>query len=261
MYEPLVHVRELAEQVRTYIGADDPGPDTDDHVEIAFYWVERYCEWKGYTYYSIAQITKLAERGWLCRWRVPSIIDSNRRAPIPKEDPLAYDPVARAARRICIDDMLVKTPEELLEAAEQEARHGDLDTADLPTSKEELHEHLKKIAPALQGRYKFLDEWKWRELGREWCRPGYLRTEYWEKADTRQGLWAFPAFGVRRREKVNQSAWRVWEKVKILEKVAEMLSDPLVHGVQRGEARELREAVETLSIADMSSRRCDRAKE
>jgi hypothetical protein len=258
MYDPIAHILELAEKVRKHIGDDDPGPDTDDPVETAFYWLERYCESRGYTYYSRYQsdkptLTKLAERGWFRRWRVPSMVDTNRRAPMPKEDSLAHDPVARAARRICIDDTLVKTPEELLEAAEQEASQGGLDTADLPASKEELYEHLVKIAPALQSRYMFLDEWKWRELGREWCRPGYLRTEYWENAGTGEGLWAFPAFRVRRSERAHQSAWRVWEKVKVLEKVAESHSEPLVHGVDKGEVRELREAIGTLSIADLYS--------
>lgn len=186
-------------------GVTRTSPDTDDHAEIAFYWVQSYCEWRGYTYYSTSQIakptiTKLAECGWSFRWRVPSIIDPNLRAPMPREDPLAHDPIARAARRICIDDTLVKSPEELLQAAEQEVRRGGFDSPDLPASKEELYEHLVKIASALQSRYMFLDEWKWRERGHEWCRPGYIWTEYWERAGTRQVLWAFPTFRVRRRE-------------------------------------------------------------
>jgi hypothetical protein len=212
--------------------------------------------------YSIAQsdkptIAKLAERGWSRRWRVPSFVDPNRRAPMPKADPLARDPVARAARCACIDQTLVKTPEELLEAARQEAMQAERGygpyTTDPPATTEELYGHLVEIAPALQGRHMFLDELKWRELEREYFQPGYLRTEYWENAGTGQALWAFPAFRVRRSERANQSAWAVWEKVKRLEKVAEALCEPLDHGVDKGESAELREAIDTLSVADMYS--------
>jgi hypothetical protein len=258
MYDRLAPVRKSVEKVRSHIGPDGRGPDTEDPVEVAFYWLERYCESRGYTYYSRAQsdkptIAKLAGRGWFRRWRVPSFVHPNRRAPMPEQDPLAYDPVARAARRVCIDQTLVKTPEELLEAARQEAKGYGPYTTDPPATSEELYEHLVKIAPALQGRHMFLDELKWRELERDWCRPGYLRTEFWQNAGTGRALWAFPAFRVRRSERSNESAWAVWEKVKRLEKVAEHLHEPLFHGVDKGESAELREAIGTLSIADMCS--------
>ena len=58
--------------------------------------------------------------------------------------------------------------------------------------------------------------------------------------------------GAQERE-VQQSAWAVWDKVKRLEKVAEHLHEPLAHGVDKGESAELREAIDTLSIADMCS--------
>jgi hypothetical protein len=85
-------VEELVGIVKNRIGTDEPGPDTDDPVEIAFFWVDRYFESKGYTYYRWAQsvkpeATKLAERGWFFRWQAPSIVDPNRRPPRPKNDP------------------------------------------------------------------------------------------------------------------------------------------------------------------------------
>lgn len=78
------------------------------------------------------------------------MIDPNRRAPTPENDPLEHDLVARVARGAYIDQTLVKTPAELIEEAPKEKRQGELGVTDVPTTLQKLHDHLVKIAPVLQ---------------------------------------------------------------------------------------------------------------
>jgi hypothetical protein len=257
MKDTRARVEELAEIVQRYLGTDEPGPDTDDLVMIANHWVERYFESRGYTYYSPAQSakpekTKVAERGWFRKWRVPSMIDPNRRPPRVKVDPLKEDPVARAIRRIIyIDQTRVKTPEELIAEVRKETRPRESGVTNLPTNARELHHHLVKIAPALQIRRMFVDGelelygMDWRDL-LQISRPGYIRTEYWQSAQTSEGLWVFTAFRVRRRESDREILRSVWEKVKVLEKLAEYVGEPLYHASQENEDPEVRQAVRAL---------------
>jgi hypothetical protein len=276
MKDPRTRVEELVYIVKDRMGTNEPGLDTDDFVEIADYWVERYFESKGYTYYSMAQRakpakTKLAERGWFLRWRVPSILDSKRRPPMPKTNPLEHDPVAKVVRRGYIDRVLVKTPQELIEEARKEAKTGGPDVTNKLANPRELHEHLVKIAPALHTRYRFSEEdvyweppapktgdsdvdedeyfedfWAGRDP-QEIRRSGYVRTEYWESMKTGEALWAFPAFRSGRRASDRGVVWNVWEKVKILEKVAEDLDEPFIHKFDGYEDEQVREALEELS--------------
>lgn len=261
MYDLLTHARETAEEMRVYLGVDDPGPDTDDPMEIADYWIRHYFESRGYTYYSPAHSarparTRLAERGWFRRWRVPSIVDPNRRPPMPEKDPLEHDPLARAARRVCIDQTLVMTPGELLTATGGEAAWLESRPETLPASARELYDHLVEISPALQTRRLFVDDEKWRETFGEgpgiW-KPGYIRTEYWENEKTGEGLWAFTAFRSRRRENDRGVIPGVWEKVKVLEKVAEALEEPLSHRLYESEGAELKRIIETLHLISFSA--------
>ena len=255
----LTRVEELVEIVKDRLDTDEPGPNTNDPSEIAFYWVACYFESKGYTYYARAQsakpvTTKLAERGWFLKWRVPSMVDPNRRPPRPKEDPLYRDPIAIAVRRISIDETLVKTPEELIKEASTKIGRGEPDVADLPATPKELHTHLVRIAPALQTRYRFVDEERLvyglttQEIMRFFSRPGYLRTEYWENVKTGEALWAFTAFRTRTRESDQGVVYYVWEKVKALEKLAEVISEPLNHESKEDEDREVRQVVGALYL-------------
>jgi hypothetical protein len=266
MKDPLAQVQDLVEKVRAHLGADDPGPKTEDPEVIADYWVVRYFESRGYTYYppprsARPETAKLAERGWRRKWRVPSMVDTNRRPPMPRQDPLARDPVARVIRKVYIDQTLVMTPEELLEEAKREARGERLDAAAAPAGRRELHDHLVRIAPGLQTRRLFADEEEVNHFSyfarslprdrREYCRYGYVKTEYWDNAKSGEGLWVFTAFRSRRRAIEGTVVRSVWEKVKILEKVAEHLSEPLHHRPAEEEDGEVREAVKDLSIADL----------
>jgi hypothetical protein len=258
MKDSRAHIAELVDIVKARLGTNGPGPDTENPVRIAFYWVARYFESRGYTFYSNAQAakpekTKLAERGWFRKWRVPSMIDPNRRPPRCKMDPLRRDPIARAARSVYIDQTQVKTPEELIKDAGRTTGRGEPDVADLPANPKELHDHLVEIAPALQTRYRFPEEesvvygMSWREY-MEICRPGYLRTDLWVSAKTEQTLWVFTAFRMRRRASDRGVIWSVWEKVKAIEKLAEDISEPLVHEPEGDEDWEIRQAVETLYL-------------
>jgi hypothetical protein len=255
MNDSHVRVEELVKIVRDYLGTDEPGPKTDDLVMIVFYWVKRYFESRGYTYYCAARSAKpekakLAERGWFLKWRVPSMVDPNRRAPRPEYDPLEDDLIARAIRRVYIDETLVKTPQELIEEGRIEKRREELDLAALPTDPRELNEHLVKIAPALQTRHLFLDEekleWEIEGVYTPIHTAGYVRTEYWESERTGEGLWVFTAYRVRRRESDRRIPSCVWRKVKGLEKLAEYPEEPLGHAPEGDENREVRWAVEAL---------------
>jgi hypothetical protein len=250
-----VRVEELVKIVSNHLGTDEPGPDTDDLEVIANYWVQRYFESKGYTYYSRVQSakpvkTKLAERGWFLKWRVPSMVDPNRRAPRPEYDPLEDDLIARVIRRVYIDKTLVKTPQELIEEGRTEKRREELDLADPPANPWELNEHLVKIAPALQTRHLFLDEekleWEIQGVYTPIHTAGYIRTEYWESAKTGEGLWVFTAYRVRRRESGRRIPSCVWWKVKGLEKLAEYVDEPLNRAPQGDEDQEVRQAVDAL---------------
>jgi hypothetical protein len=165
--------------------------------------------------------------------------------------PLASDPIAKAVRCLYIGETEVKTPEELIKEAHNQTTRGEPDVAGLPANPAQLHEHLVKIACALQTRYWFADEeritygmsfWEYMEISV----PGYIRTEYWESVQTGQGLWAFTAFRTRRRENDRDIIWRVWWKVYDIEKLAETVDEPLSHAPKEDEDPEVRQAVETL---------------
>jgi hypothetical protein len=64
---------------------------------------------------------------------------------------------------------------------------------------------------------------------------------------TGEALWAFPAFRSGRRASDRGVVWNVWEKVKILEKVAEDLDEPFIHKFDGYEDEQVREALEELS--------------
>jgi hypothetical protein len=250
---------------RACIGASEAGPDTDVPFEIADYWITRYFEWMGYTYYPASLSTKpdgakLADRGWFRKWRVPSLLDPNRRPPMPKVDPLEHDPVAMAVRSVRMYRTLVLAPGELLEAASRMSRQSNPGTVDPPTNPRELHDHLVKIARPLQARRLFVDEermfffieryWTLPRDTSKYSRYGYLITEYWENAKTGEGLWAFTAFRSGRNHQGGANARSLWQKVKVLEKVAEDLDEPLRHRLYKKEGTELRETIEIIAPAD-----------
>jgi hypothetical protein len=262
MHDPIAEIRALVEKVRFHIGTDDPAPETEDASEIAAYWIQRYFKSRGYTYYSKTraarpEMAKLAGLGWLRRWRVPSMVDPTRRPPMPKADPLAHDPVAKVVRSLYVVETLVRTPKELIEEAKREAERGESDLQDPPANQRELQDHLVRIAPALQARRMFkdrekvdffldlLDGWLPRDP-RKYSSYGYVRTEYWENVRSGEGLWVFTAFKSGWRADERHILWEVWQKVKVFEKVAESLDEPLEHEPGDDEDRELREAVMTL---------------
>jgi len=262
MHDSVAQVRALIEKIKAHIGAEDLGPETEYASEVAEYWVERYFESRGYTYYPKAlavrpEMAKLAGVGWLRKWRVPSMVDPTRRPPMPKADPLAGDSVAKVVRGLRVVETLVWTPRELIEVAKREVERGESDLQDPPPNPRELQDHLVRIAPALQARRLFVDRGKvsffsdilWGRLPRDprkYSSYGYVRTEYWENAKSGQGLWVFTVFRSGRRESEEFILWDVWEKVKTLEKVAETLGEPLEHDPGEDEDREVREAVRTL---------------
>ncbi len=181
------------------------------------------------------------------------MVDPNRRPPRVKDDPLKEDPVARAVRRIIyIDKTLVKTPEELITEARKETGPRESGVANLPTNAQELHHHLVKIAPALQIRRMFVDG-ELEDYGMDWrdllqiSRPGYIRTEYWQSAQTGKELWVFTAFRVRRRESDREIFRSVWDKVKTLEKLDEEVDLSSIYRALEGdEDPEVRQAVKAL---------------
>ncbi len=267
MNKAMAHVEELVDVIRDHVSAEEPGPDTDDPVGVGFYWFNRYFEQKGYTHYRPEQsakpdVAKLAERGWFRAWRAPSIVDPTRRPPMPKKDPLSLDTVARAIRDASyLPRTLVKTPQELLEAAREEAGEGASAGGSAPADARALHDHLVKIAPALQTRHAFWDvdraNWYLMVFGElplrreKVCRPGYLRTEYWENARTGDGLWAFTACRAGTRETADGAVPSVWYKVKILEKISEVFGDPVRHAATEYESAEVRRALEKLYWVDI----------
>jgi hypothetical protein len=262
MHDPIAEIRVLVGKVRAHIGTDDPGPQTDDPSEVAAYWVERYFESRGYTYYSSAraarpEMAKLAGEGWLRKWRVPSMVDPTRRAPMPKADPLAREPVAKVIRGLRVVETLVRTLQELIGEAKREVERGDPGLQDPPANPRGLQEHLVRIAPALQARRLFVDGEKeaflceffngWLPRNpKKYSSYGYVRTEYWESTKSGEGLWVFTAFKSGWRADERHILWEVWQKVKVFEKVAESLDEPLEHEPGDDEDRELREAVMTL---------------
>jgi hypothetical protein len=145
------------------------------------------------------------------------------------------------------------TPEELIEEARKEHRRGEPEVAEPPANPRALHEHLVKIAPALQTRYLFEDLEKVEQALPGVDNPihtaGYLRTAYWENAKTGEGLWVFTAFKVRRRANDRRVIPSVWKKVKLLGKLAEHFHEPF-HGFEGYEDEEVREALKELSWTD-----------
>jgi hypothetical protein len=267
MKDLYARIEELVEVVRDRLGTDDPGPETHDPGEIASYWIVRYLESRGYTYsvgtLAIKPSIKLAERGWFRKWRVPNMIDPNRRPPKPKADPLRDDPVAMIARRNYIDETRVYTPEELINAlismVGRKNRRWEPDPAAIPADPKELYEHLLRIAPALQTRRWFVEDRElenWGMSPREYMEislPGYIRTEYWQNVKTGEGLWVFTAFRTRRRESDRAVVSYVWDKVAALEKIVEDLFDPFPDGIKPYEDAEISNAVEELCfIRNMS---------
>jgi hypothetical protein len=260
-------IEELVVVVKDRLGTDDPGPETQDPWEISSYWLIRYLESRGYTY-SVGTLfknprIKLAERGWFRKWRVPSMIDPNRRPPKPKEDPLREDAVAGVLRGIYIDKTLVYTPEELISElsikAGRKNRRWEPDPATVPENPKGLYEHLLRIAPALQCRRWFLDEelLDWGMSYEEYMEisvPGYIRTEYWENVKTGEGLWAFTAFRTRRRESDRAVNSYVWGKVAAREKIVEDLLDPFPDGIEPYEDAEFRNALIDLCLIRTMSR-------
>jgi hypothetical protein len=251
-------IEDLVEVVRDRLGTNDSGPETHDPGEIASYWVVRYLESRGYTYsvgtLAINPRIKLAEKGWFRKWRVPSMIDPNRRPPKPKVDPLREDPVAMIARRNYIYETRVYTPEELISVlmsmVGRKNRRWAPGPATIPANPKELYEHLQRIAPALQTRRWFVDREleDWGISFMEISVPGYLMTEYWENVKTVEGLWAFTAFRTRRRESDRAVVSYVWDKVAAREKIVEDLFDPFPDNIKPYEDAEICKVVEALCL-------------
>jgi hypothetical protein len=176
---------------------------------------------------------------------------------MPKADPLVGNPVAKVVRGLRVVETLVRTPWELIEEAAREVEWGDPGLHAPPSNPRELQEHLVRIAPSLQARrlfvdrekedfhYEFLNGWLPRNPSK-YSSHGYVGTEYWESAKSGEGLWVFTAFKSGWRKDEKHILWEVWEKVKVLEKVAEGLNEPLEHELGDDEDREVREAVSTL---------------
>jgi hypothetical protein len=231
MSTKIEQVLERAEAVRRLVGTDDPGPDTDDPDEIGVYWLVRYFESRGCTFYSAAhsakpEVAKLAERGWFRKWRVPNLIDPNGRPPMPTLDPLWRNPVARVARRVYLGGALAMTPGEILQEAGREANGPRYYVDKPPADAKELHDHLVKIAPALQTRCMLVDEERIYRMDDYVRRAGYVKTEYWESEKTGETLWAFAGFRSRRPENERQFAQGAWEKARVLEKVVDYYAPP-----------------------------------
>lgn len=251
-------IEEFVGVVKDRLGTDDPGPESHDPGEIASYWIVRCLESWGYTYCAkslfVPPRIKLAKRGWFRKWRVPSMIDPNRRPPKPREDPLRKDAVAGVARSMYIDETTVYTPEELINslisAAGRKDKRWEPDPATVPANPRELYEHLLRIAPALQSRDRFIDRElvDWGASFMQMSAPGYVRTEYWENARTGEGLWAFTAFRTRRRESDRAVVSYLWAKVAAREKLVEDLLDPFPDGIKPFEDAEFRKAVEWLCM-------------
>ena len=171
-------------------------------------------------------MAKLAERGWFRKWRVPNLIDPNRRPPMPTLDPFERDPVARVARRVYLGGALAMTPGEILEEAAKEANGPRYQVDEPPADAKELYDHLVKIAPALQTRQILEDEERIYRRDYYVRGAGYVKTEYWENAKTGEALWAFAGFRSKRREDERQFARGAWEKVRVLEKVVDCDAPP-----------------------------------
>jgi hypothetical protein len=65
-----------------------------------------------------------------------------------------------------------------------------------------------------------------------------------------EGLWAFTAFRSGRNHQGGANARSLWQKVKVLEKVAEDPDEPLTHRLFEKEGAELREAIQIIAPAD-----------
>lgn len=265
-------ILKLSEEIAAHLDPQDPGPGTGDPTEIARYWTRRYFRHLGYARYPAARaarppLAKLGQRGWGRKWRAPSMVDPTRRPPMPKEDPLARDPIARVVRGADVEETLVKTPQQLLEAAER-ARRGDPALESPPADSEELRRHLAKIAPALQSRVLYRDERSVRYFisaydtiprdPRKYSRYGHARTEYWENTRTGGGLWVFAVARSGRRHSEARVVREVWRAVKVLERLFEHDGEPFMHGLLEGEDRRLRDAVEDLIFAQRQIELLDR---
>ena len=122
---------------------------------------------------------------------------------------------------------LVLTAEELLNPEDQEEPRP----AGWPSSPQEMHEHLVRIAPTLQAKHHFmhlhvLHYYNYFSMSfeeHEARREGYLHIEHWQKegAAEEEGLWVFVALKPRWRVPDREIEEDVWCAVQGLEEPEE----------------------------------------
>ena len=157
----------------------------------------------------------LAKLGWVCKKDFATgNADATSESRRDEGSDVDRDPVALLIRTYldrCRET--ARTPAELLKWEFDRVRMEEI-PGGWPTTPQEMHEHLERIAPALQGaRPTYPGSFSTNETRK-------IRVQYWEKDGVEEGLWVFVCFGGEGPDdKLMEKT--VWRKVSRIERLEE----------------------------------------